>query len=122
MRLCFGPLEYRVRGPVPCETGGCSVTRPNFILFITDQQRADHLGCYGNRIVSTPVIDGLARHGWRADEMHTTSPICMPNRASLMTGRMPSCHGTRHNGIELSLAERTLPEALAEAGYRTAHV
>ncbi len=39
-----------------------------------------------------------------------------------MTGRMPSCHGTRHNGIELSLAERTLPQALAEAGYRTAHV
>jgi arylsulfatase A-like enzyme len=46
----------------------------------------------------------------------------MPNRASLMTGRMPSCHGARHNGIELSLAERTLPQALAEAGYRTAHV
>jgi arylsulfatase A-like enzyme len=98
------------------------VTRPNFIIFITDQHRADHLGCYGNPIVSTPVIDDLAQRGWRADEMHAASPICMPNRASLMTGRMPTCHGTRHNGIELSLAERTLPQALAEAGYRTAHV
>jgi arylsulfatase A-like enzyme len=98
------------------------MTRPNFIVFITDQQRADHLGCYGNPIVSTPVIDDLAARGWRADEMHVASPICMPNRASLITGRMPSCHGTRHNGIELSLAERTLPQVLAEAGYRTAHV
>lgn len=96
--------------------------RPNFLLFITDQQRADHLGCYGNPIVATPIIDALAARGWRAEEMHVASPICMPNRASLMTGRMPSVHGTRHNGIELSLDERTLPQALAEAGYRTAHV
>lgn len=98
------------------------MARPNFLLFITDQQRADHLGCYGNPIVRTPSIDGLASRGWKADELHTASPICMPNRASLMTGRMPSRHGVRHNGIELSLDERTLPQALAEAGYATAHV
>ena len=96
--------------------------RPNFLLFITDQQRADHLGCYGNRHVRTPAIDALAHAGWCADEFHTATPICMPNRASLMTGRMPSRHGVRHNGIELSLDEMTFVEALREAGYATAHI
>ena len=96
--------------------------KPNFILFITDQHRADHLGCYGNPIVRTPNIDALADAGWVADEFHVATPICMPNRASLMTGRMPSRHGVRHNGIELSLDERTLPQALLDAGYATAHV
>ena len=95
---------------------------PNFILFITDQHRADHLGCYGNPLVKTPHLDALASRGWVADECHVASPICMPNRASLMTGRMPSRHGVRHNGIELSLDERTLPQALREAGYQTFHV
>lgn len=96
--------------------------RPNFLFFITDQHRADHLGCYGNTIVRTPSIDRLAAGGWTADEFHVATPICMPNRASLMTGRMPSRHGVRHNGIELSFAERTLPETLRQAGYATAHV
>ena len=95
---------------------------PNFIVFITDQHRADHLGCYGNPTVKTPHLDALASRGWVADECHVASPICMPNRASLMTGRMPSRHGVRHNGIELSLDERTLPQALRDAGYQTFHV
>jgi arylsulfatase A-like enzyme len=97
-------------------------SRPNFLFFITDQHRADHLGCYGNRIVRTPHLDALAAKGFVADEFHVATPICMPNRASLMTGRMPSRHGVRHNGIELSLDERTLPEHLREAGYATAHI
>lgn len=96
--------------------------QPNFLFFITDQHRADHLGCYGNPIVRTPVLDALAKRGWTSDEFHVATPICMPNRASLMTGRMPSRHGVRHNGIELSLDETVLPEVLRQAGYATAHV
>lgn len=96
--------------------------QPNFLLFVTDQQRADHLGCYGNALVRTPAIDALARAGWCADEFYTATPICMPNRASLMTGRMPSRHGVRHNGIELTFDEMTCVERLREAGYGTALV
>ena len=99
-----------------------STRRPNFILFITDQQRADHVGAYGNRVVATPHLDGLARRGWRAERCYVASPICMPNRASLLTGRMPSVHGARHNGIPLSLRARTFVERLRENGYRTALV
>lgn len=96
--------------------------RPNFIFIITDQQRADHLGCYGNRTVRTPHIDALAARGVRAEQCYVATPICMPNRAAFMTGRMPSVNGVRHNGIELSLDETTVVDGLREAGWRTALV
>lgn len=93
---------------------------PNFLIFIVDQLCATHLGCYGSRYGATPHIDALARRGWQADECHVASPICMPNRASLVTGRLPSAHGVRHNGIPLSLGARTFVDQLREAGYATA--
>ena len=96
--------------------------RPNFLLIMTDQQRADHLGCYGNPILETPHIDEIAARGVAFDRFHVATPICMPNRATLMTGRMPSSHGVRHNGIPLSLRATTFVELLREAGYRTAMV
>ena len=93
--------------------------RPNFLFIITDQHRADHLGCYGNRIVNTANIDGLAKRGRRWDRFYVANPICMPNRASIMTGRMCSLHGARHNGIPLSKDHTTFVELLKDAGYRT---
>lgn len=93
--------------------------RPNFLLIITDQHRADHIGAYGNRVVRTPHLDGMAARGWLADRFYVASPACMPNRSSLMTGRLPSVHGARHNGISLSLGETTFVELLREAGWRT---
>lgn len=96
--------------------------RPNFLLFITDQHRADHLGCYGNDVVQTPHIDGIAAAGTRFDRFYVACPICMPNRATLMTGRMPSLHGVRQNGISLSFQEVTFTELMLNAGYRTALV
>jgi len=93
---------------------------PNFLLFINDQHRADHLGCYGNEIVQTPNIDGIAARGTRFDRFYVACPICMPNRGTLMTGRMPSLHGVRQNGIPLSRQAVTFTELLRAAGYRTA--
>jgi arylsulfatase A-like enzyme len=94
--------------------------KPNFLFIITDQHRADHLGCYGNPVVQTPNIDNLAASGTRFDRFYTATPICMPNRATLMTGRMPSLHGVRHNGIPLSLNATTFVDVMAAAGYDTA--
>ena len=93
--------------------------KPNFLFFIADQLRADHLGCYGNAQVKTPRIDALAKDGWLSEAFLVASPICMPNRATLMTGRMPSVHGVRHNGIPLSLESSTFVERLRQEGYRT---
>ncbi|MBV7377597.1 sulfatase [Maritimibacter dapengensis] len=94
--------------------------RPNFVLFLTDQQRADHLSCYGNPVLKTPNIDRIAAKGTRFESCFVANPICMPNRASMMTGRMPSCHGVRANGIPLDLRARTFVEELRTAGYATA--
>lgn len=94
--------------------------QPNFILFITDQLRADNLGCYGHPVVRTPHIDRLAASGLCFDRFYVASPVCMPNRASLMTGRLPSVSGVRANGIPLPRDRVTFVELLRAAGYQTA--
>ncbi|MEM1237966.1 MAG: sulfatase-like hydrolase/transferase [Pseudomonadota bacterium] len=94
--------------------------RPNFVLFITDQHRADYLGCYGHPILQTPNIDGIAERGVAFDSFYVASPVCMPNRASLMTCRMPSSHGVTMNGVPLSRKNVTFVELLKAAGYKTA--
>lgn len=94
--------------------------RPNFLFFITDQHRADWLSCMGHPVVRTPNIDSIASAGVRFEGMHAASPVCMPNRASLMTGRYPSLHGLRHNGCSLSYGARTFADLLSDAGYHTA--
>ena len=93
---------------------------PNFVLFITDQHRADFLGCYGHPVLRTPYIDSIAKRGTAFDRFYVASPVCQPNRASLMTGRMPSVHDVRSNGIPLSMNAVTFVDLLRDAGYRTA--
>ncbi|MEN0000796.1 MAG: sulfatase-like hydrolase/transferase [Pseudomonadota bacterium] len=94
--------------------------RPDFIVFMTDQHRADYLGCAGHPILKTPHIDALAETGTLWNRFYVASPVCMPNRASFMTCRMPSSHGVRSNGIPLDTRHVTFVELLREAGYNTA--
>ena len=96
------------------------IDRPNFLFIITDQQRADWLGCYGHKVVKTPNIDKISQSGTIFENFYTASPVCMPNRASLMTGRYPSLHGLRYNGCVLPHRANTFINLLAEAGYETA--
>ena len=94
--------------------------RPSIILFITDQQQAGMLGCAGDPLVRTPNIDQIAREGIRFENFHVAMPSCMPNRASIMTGRYPSVNGVRFNGIPLPQGSVTFPELFRRSGYRTA--
>ena len=96
--------------------------RPNFVFIITDQQRADHLGCAGNEVLRTPNIDALASRGTRFDRFYVASPICTPNRVTLLTGRMSSAHGVRTNGVPMPLSTTTFVDLLRAQGYRTAVV
>ena len=95
-------------------------TRPSYILFITDQQRYDHLGCNGHPVLQTPNIDQIAARGVNHDRFYVASPVCMPNRASLMTCRMPSSHGVRSLGIPLAHNNVSFVEVLRDAQYDTA--
>ena len=93
--------------------------RPNFLFFITDQHRFDYLGCAGHPVLKTPHIDSIAARGTLFERFYVATPVCMPNRATLMTGRMPSVHGVRSNGSPLSLLSNTFVDALRASGYAT---
>lgn len=96
--------------------------QPNIVFIIADQLRADHLGFYGNTEVRTPNLDKFAQGAHVFDRAFVANPTCMPNRASLLTGRWPSVHGTRCNGIPLDPESSTFVRSLALAGYNTAAV
>ena len=97
-----------------------STAQTNFLLIITDQHRADHLGAYGNKAVQTPNIDGVAAMGLTFNNFYVSCPICMPNRATLMTGRLPSVNGVLSNGLSLPWESNTFVHMLRNVGYRTA--
>ena len=94
----------------------------NVLFIITDAQRADHLGCGGNTIVKTPNIDNLARESVRFSNYYCTNPICMPNRATLLTGLYPNAHGVRSNGINLNENLPTITKVLHNRGWHTAAI
>ena len=98
------------------------IERPNILYIMTDQHRADWLGCAGHKVVKTPHIDKLAERGTRMTNFHVTSPICMPNRSAIFTGRYPSVNGLRHNGLTLPMNSNTFVELLRGSGYQTASI
>lgn len=92
----------------------------NVLLITCDQLRADTLGCCGNSVIRTPKIDTLADRGTNFTKMFVAYPICAPNRGTLATGRYPSVHGLRQNGMALPKRELTFMEVLRQKGYATA--
>lgn len=95
-------------------------SRPNILLITTDEQRADHVGFGGDQVVRTPHLDALAASGVTFEKAYVANPTCMPNRASIVTGRLPSNHGTRVNGLALDRDAETFARVLRRDGYRTA--
>ena len=89
----------------------------NILLLITDQQRFDTLGCYGNPDIKTPNIDRMAAQGALFEICYVQNPICSPSRASLTTGLYVRNHGLWANGVTLPPGQNLLPKALADAGY-----
>src|SRR5688500_2083921 len=69
--------------------------------------------------LQTPHLDRLAAEGVLLRRHYVNSPLCMPGRATLITGLTPRAHGARTNGIDLDWGTPTMVGALAEAGYRT---
>jgi len=96
--------------------------KSNVLFIITDAQRADHMSCAGNPMVKTPNLDRLAKEGLRFTNHFCTNPICMPNRATLITGVYPNVHGVRSNGINLRQDVPTITKTLRKRGWYTAAV
>ena len=91
----------------------------NVLFIITDQQRADHNGFMGNPILRTPNLDAIAASGMTFDNAWVSNPVCMPNRATIMTGRMPSAHGVIFNDRSLDWNANTFVRRFRNSGYRT---
>jgi arylsulfatase len=95
------------------------VKRPHVFFLMCDELRADSLGFMGNRIVRTPNLDALAEDSVVFENAYTNCPMCVPARASLMTGRTPLNHGILDNAMKMVEDEKPLPEVLRTNGYTT---
>ena len=94
---------------------------PDVLWVYTDQWRWDALGCVGGEAI-TPVVDRLAADGVRFDVAVAQSPVCMPSRASALTGRYPSTLAITRNGIPVPAQTTTLAHHLGSRGWRTASI
>jgi len=94
-----------------------SDTRPNILYILSDQHARDVLGCYGDKIVRTPNIDRLAAKGVAFDQVYTPSPICVPARMSLLTGKFPFRQKCWTNSDALASDIPTTAHAMGAAGY-----
>ncbi len=95
--------------------------RPNFIVFLTDDQTRNSIGVYGNEQVKTPNLDKLAQGGTVYRNNYATTSICMASRASIMTGMYEYKTGCNFDKGPLwrSKWEKSYPMLLREAGYYT---
>ncbi len=92
--------------------------RPNVLFIISDQFRADNLGCLGaNPMMLTPNLDALARRGTLFRSAIVNHPVCAPARATFFTGQYEDKHGVWKNGIGLATDAVTLATELRKAGY-----
>ena len=107
--------------------GGASIVRaddpPNIVFFFTDDQTTDTIGCYGNAIVQTPHIDGLAERGVRFENAFVSHSICWVSRTTILTGLTGRSYGTpgNHDVARPEAVETLYSDILRENGYRTGY-
>lgn len=100
---------------------------PHFVVILADDLGREDVGFMGGTEIKTPNLDSLAASGARLEQFYV-QPVCSPTRAALLTGRYPMRHGLQVGVVRpwaqygLPLEERTLAQALKEAGYTTAIV
>src|SRR5438046_1632989 len=96
--------------------------KPNLMLFLPDQQRADTLACYGGVKVHAPNLNKLASEAVVFDGAYVTHPVCTPTRSSRMTGTWPHINGCTRNSVPLDRRFRVFPELMEGKDYHTAYM
>ncbi len=118
-------MSRPLRAGQPVASADKSAGRPNFIVFLTDDQGYGDVGCFGSPKIRTPRFDHMAAEGMRFTSFYA-QPVCGPSRAALMTGCYPiriAEPGNRKNQHNiLHPKEITIAEVLKDAGYATALV
>lgn len=120
--LTLTTLTSAFFAPALCAVAGDK--RPNILFFLSDDHRADMLGCAGHSIVKTPTIDRLAAEGVRFDNAFVTTSICAASRATIFTGVWERTHkftfGTPP--IAEDFVAESYPVLLRKGGYRTGFI
>jgi arylsulfatase A-like enzyme len=96
--------------------------RPNVVVILTDDQRADCMSCAGHPFLQTPHMDRIAQEGVRFANMFVTTALCSPSRASLLSGRYAHSHKILNNFTDYPNDLPSYPRRLREAGYETAYI
>src|SRR5499426_4271789 len=98
--------------------------RPNILLILVDDLRFDEFGAGGHPYMLTPHADRIAREGALFERAFHTTPICSPNRASILTGQYASRHGIIDNVGREAMSHRLANYhlELQRLGYETAHI
>ncbi len=96
--------------------------KPNILVVLADQWRAQAFGFAGDVNVKTPHLDRLAAEGIRLSNAIAGLPVCCPVRASLLTGQRALTHGVFLNDVPLRSEAVTIAEALQGAGYATGYI
>jgi arylsulfatase A-like enzyme len=104
-------------------TWGAEPAGPNIIFILADDLGYGDLGCYGQKQIKTPNLDGLAAEGMRFTQCYAGSTVCAPSRCTLMVGQHTGHCRVRGNAlVPLQPEDVTVAEVLKEAGYTTALV
>ena len=104
------------------KTEEVSESKPNVIILLADQWRAQATGYAGDPNVKTPNIDQLASQSINFRNAVSGMPVCCPFRASLMTGQRPLTHGVFMNDVQLDTNAVSIGKVFAAAGYQTGYI
>ena len=97
------------------------MSKPNFVLIMTDTQGTNVIGTYGHPELATPNIDDLAKSGVKFTRAYTTCPLCTPARAGIFTGMYANLAGAWANNMPLGENVKTMGRRFRDHGYRTVY-
>lgn len=115
-----------------CQTSNKTPEKTNILFLLADDLGYGELGSYGQKVIKTPVLDGLATQGMRFTDFYAGTSVCSPSRAVLMTGKHAGHATIRGNSgiyendiwkrVPLKKDEVTLGEMMQGAGYQTGFI
>ena len=107
-------------------SASASAAGPNVVLILADDLGYGDLGCYGQKLIKTPNIDGLAARGMTFDQAYAGATVCAPSRCSLMTGKHNGHAFIRGNQevqpegqVPMPADTFTIADLMKQAGYTT---
>jgi N-acetylglucosamine-6-sulfatase len=119
--LATGDACLTSRAPLR-RLGGRRDRRPNVVVILTDDQRADCLSLAGHSFLKTPHIDRIGREGVHFANAFVTTSLCSPSRATFLSGLYAHTHQVLNNFTEYPADLPSYPRSLKEAGYETAYI